>query len=778
MTIVLVLTLVFHVMATALALHLARTTRAHAAGILVAMAITILAVRSIVQLEQLLVAGRPPQPAAEVAGLVFAVLMCIGIAAIRPWFRRTQRADEELRRANRALRTVTACNEALVRATSEEILLRNLCEAIVDVGKYRLAWIGYAQDDAERSVRPVAHAGHDQGYIEALHLTWADPERGHGPAATAIRTGLPQIVADIGSDPRFAPWQQDALTRGYRSSIAMPLVVEGRVIGALNVFAGEPHAFGGVEQELLRELADDLAFGIGAHRSLEREAQTEQVLRRTEERLASVVQHAPMVLWTLDPEGTFTLSEGRGLEGLGLRAGEMVGQSVFEAYADHPDILADTRRALAGEATTSTVVVNDRTFDVRYSPLYDGAGGLAGTIGVGLDVTDRRALEEQLRQAQKMEAIGQLTSGIAHDFNNLLSVILLYTQFAHASSAAGDLVDPADLECVAEAAQKASLMIRQLLGYSRHAALRPVPTDLGAVARQIEGILRRTLPEDIVIELAIEEPLPLVIADPQAVDQMLLNLATNARDAMPSGGQLRISVGAAMLDEAYTRGHPGARMGMHVCLGLSDTGIGMDAEEQRRAFEPFFTTKPAGKGTGLGLPMVYGLMKQHHGFVDLTSVKDHGTSIRLYFPVTEYATPTVPARAPESTPPRRGRETILLVEDEEQLRLSAQRVLTAFGYQVITAADGIEALDRWQAHSDDIHLVLSDVVMPRMNGVQLYEALRRARPGVRFVLASGYGAGEATLRGRLDPSVPVVEKPWEMTRLLASVRRVLDGQTL
>jgi len=774
MVVVLVLSLALQVGAVALALRFSRVTRAHAAGILVATAIGLMALRRVHVLYVLLADGRSPSPVSEGLGLVVSLLLFVGIAAIQPWFRTVQRSRDELRRVNSALRTVGACNQALVRATSEASLLQAVCQAIVEVGGYRLAWVAYADGDAAKTVRSVAQAGYEAGYLEALNLTWADAERGRGPTGTAIRTRTVQVVRRIAAQPDFGPWRAEALKRGYQSSIAVPLTLDGAVLGALNVYAAEPDAFQPMEEDLLRELADDLAYGIGARRALERETRTQRVLRATEERLASVVRHAPIVLWTLNPDGVFTLSEGRGLEALGLQPGQIVGQSVFDTYAGNAEVLADARRALAGEAVTSTVEVNQQTFDVQYNPLHDDDGSFSGTIGVAMDISDRRRLEEQLRQAQKMEEIGQLSGGIAHDFNNLLSVILLYTQFAKGALEGGEPVDPADLDCVEDAAKKAAAMVTQLLGFSRRADLTLVPTDLGDVVRRLEPLLRRTLPADITIEIVAEAALAEVKADPRAVEQMLLNLATNARDAMPAGGTLRIAVEPATLDDEYASGHPGARPGRYVCIAVSDTGTGMDAETRKHVFEPFYTTKPVGKGTGLGLPMVYGLTKQQRGFLDLSSAPGQGTTVRLYFPAVGHVTPMPTADVP-TAPVRGGAETILLVEDEAPLRHSAYRVLTAFGYRVVTAEDGIAALEQYRAHADGIDLVLSDVVMPRMNGPQLYEALRRTTESVKFVLVSGYGVREAALRGALDPGIPIVQKPWEMTRLLATVRSVLDG---
>jgi CheY-like chemotaxis protein len=287
-------------------------------------------------------------------------------------------------------------------------------------------------------------------------------------------------------------------------------------------------------------------------------------------------------------------------------------------------------------------------------------------------------------------------------------------------------------------------------------------------------MLRHALSEDVAIEVAADELVATVRADPRAVKQMLLNLATNARDAMPNGGTLRIAVAEATLDEAYVAGHPGARAGDHVRVSVADTGMGMDEETRRHAFEPFFTTKPPGKGTGLGLAMVYGLTKQQHGFVELVSADGRGTAVNLYFPaVPEAAQP--PPRPLSKELVRGGSETILLVEDDAPLRRSAQRVLRAFGYTVLAAADGLEALMRYRTHPGRIDLVISDLVMPRMGGPELYHALRTTVGPVKFLFVSGYGGRYAKARGVLDREIPFVQKPWELNDLLITVRRALDG---
>jgi nitrogen-specific signal transduction histidine kinase/CheY-like chemotaxis protein len=395
------------------------------------------------------------------------------------------------------------------------------------------------------------------------------------------------------------------------------------------------------------------------------------------------------------------------------------------------------------------------------------------------DVTEQRALERQLRQAQKMEAIGQLTGGIAHDFNNELSVIILNAQLVSEAVDHGDGVRLEDVRDIVDAAQRAASMTRQLLGFSRRADLTIVPTDLCLVARELAGALRRLVPETIELRVLADPPVAAVRADRGAVEQMLLNLITNARDAMPRGGALELAVAeAAPPPEFALAGSPNADGGW-VCVSVRDTGEGMSEDTKSHVFEPFFTTKPVGVGTGLGLAMVYGLMKQHDGFVGVESEVGRGTTVRLSFPAVPGAA-TSGARRDAAAPPwaLNGSETVLLVEDEGALRRVARRALERYGYRVLVAADGEEGLRVFRAHRGDIDVVVSDLVMPGMSGARLLETLRAEGEQVPFIVVSGYAGREALDRQRLDPSVPFIQKPWLLTDLLTQVRRSIDDHPI
>jgi nitrogen-specific signal transduction histidine kinase/ActR/RegA family two-component response regulator len=394
-------------------------------------------------------------------------------------------------------------------------------------------------------------------------------------------------------------------------------------------------------------------------------------------------------------------------------------------------------------------------------------------IALAEDVTERKILGEQLRQAQKMEAIGQLTGGIAHDFNNILTIVITNAALmaAELPSDRGDL--RVELDELHRAALRGVELVRKLMAFSRRRSVEMKPLDLGQVITDASRDLGRLLPALVQVAVQVESDAPLTISgDTGAVEQMLFNLATNARDAMPEGGLLQLRVYRAWLDEEHRRTQGWGSPGEYVVLAVSDTGRGMSAKVRARVFEPFFTTKEVGKGTGLGMAMVYGLVTQHRGFADLHSEEGKGTVVRLYFPaVRALAQPAAPA---PTTVAVGGRERILVVDDEDGVRRSAVRVLSRFGYVVEEAADGEGALALVSDRPSRFDLILSDVVMPRMSGMALYRELRRRDGGARVLLMSGHTAEDIDALDDPAAEVKFIHKPWSVTDLLKRVREVLD----
>ena len=398
-------------------------------------------------------------------------------------------------------------------------------------------------------------------------------------------------------------------------------------------------------------------------------------------------------------------------------------------------------------------------------------------VGIMIDVTERRHLEDQLRQSQKLEAVGQLAGGVAHDFNNLLGVITGYSDLALRE------IDPEHrahrrVEQIRKAAERAAALTRQLLAFSRKQVLQPRVLAVNAVVADVEKMLRRLIGEDIQLVTVFSEGLGTVKADPGQIEQVIVNLAVNARDAMPGGGKLVIETANTDLDEGYVRAHADARPGCHVVLSVSDTGHGMDARTLSRVFEPFFTTKGPDKGTGLGLSTVYGVVKQSGGHVTAYSEPGHGTSFKVYLPRVDEPMEPRPGQGAVSEALSRGTETILLAEDEESLRLMFRELLEGAGYVVLEEASPEAAVAASDSHAGPIHLLMTDVVMPRMGGQELARRLLATRPQLRVLYVSGYSFEGIGHHGLIDAGANYLEKPFTSEALLRTVRRILDAPVM
>lgn len=418
------------------------------------------------------------------------------------------------------------------------------------------------------------------------------------------------------------------------------------------------------------------------------------------------------------------------------------------------------------EAVTGTAVA------VTATPLTDDTGEIVGGISVLRDVTQQRQLEAQLLQSQKMEAIGQLAGGVAHDFNNLLAVIMGYGELLLGEFSEDDPKGN-DVGEMLAAARRGVSLTRQLLAFSRQQMVQTSILDLNEIVAGIEKMLRRIIGEHIRLSTKLDSGLGRIKADASQVEQILLNLTVNARDAMPEGGRLDIATWNAILDDASVAGQPGLQPGDYVVLTVTDTGTGMDAQTQKRAFEPFFTTKEVGKGTGLGLSTVYGIVRQSGGHIVIHSELGQGSSFEVYFPRTQSSEAARPSTGPSALR-EPATETILIVEDDEGVRVVASRILREQGYTVLEARRASEARRIWEKHGDAVDLLLTDVVMPDMNGPRLAEELKSTRPELRVLYMSGYpGAGGlAALAGE---SLACIEKPFTPVSLAAKVRGVLDA---
>ncbi len=622
----------------------------------------------------------------------------------------------------------------------------------------------------------------------------------------------------------------------YRAVLAVPLTVQDRVIGALGVGDRAGRIFDQEDIRLAELFADQAAIALENARLFAEQARLLRTVSHREARIEALldvsrelarIQPLDSLLTTI----AATCGQLLGADSVGIRLVEGDELVVGGTWGDARAVMQAPRLKL-GESVSGTVartgeplVVSDPGDDPRLIPAHREAMSRLGytallvvpirlgewVMGV-LSVHTRRAgrfspedlaivtafaaqvavaiensrlyaekerayqdlaqTQTQLVQAQKIQAVGQLAGGIAHDFNNLITVIAGRTDLLLRRLRAEDPLRR-DIDVISQTADRAANLTRQLLAFSRKQVLEPRVVDLNAVVTDLTPMLQRLIGENIALVTALDPGLGHVTADARQFEQVIMNLAINARDAMPNGGQLTLETANIDLDATYARQHPGVSPGPHVMLAVSDTGVGMDAETQARLFEPFFTTKGPGKGTGLGLSTVYGIVKQSGGNIWVYSEVGRGTTFKIYLPrvdrPVDHAGPVTPVKGPSQ-----GSETILLVEDETAVRELARDVLAAQGYTVLEAAHGPEAILISERHTGLIHLLLTDVVMPQMSGRVLAERLRSTRPEMQVLYMSGYTENAVVRHGVLDPGTAFLQKPFTPAGLAAAVREVLD----
>jgi two-component system cell cycle sensor histidine kinase/response regulator CckA len=507
--------------------------------------------------------------------------------------------------------------------------------------------------------------------------------------------------------------------------------------------------------------------------------------RRLEERLhetdrlwAALVESSPDVVLVVDPEGTvlFVNRPRPPFEG-----GVIIGRKIWEfsAAGSEERLLAilrklvETREALRYEAPGPAVHGEPaKWYEVSAIPLViDGA--VARVLWIAADVTARKSLEAQLRQSQKLEAIGLLAGGVAHDFNNLLAIIMGFSEASVRKLPPGHPVEE-HLREVVDAARRGGELTRRLLAFSRKQVMQPSPVDVHVAVQGLTRLLARVLGEDIDLRIEREEGTLVVRADGVQLEQVLLNLCTNARQAMPNGGRLVLRTRAAALDAAFVADNPWSRVGSFAEITVSDTGIGMDEATRTRLFEPFFTTKA--EGTGLGLATAYGIVQQHGGFLDVETAPGAGSAFRVYLPIVKESWPSRSVPTVDAPNVRGGGELILLAEDEPALRSLVSATLRDLGYRVVEAADGEEAVRQYESHASEIALVVLDVVLPRLDARQVYERMRVVRPDVKVLLTTGY-APESTRLGTMiaEGRIPLLEKPFMPAELALRVRSAIDS---
>lgn len=497
-------------------------------------------------------------------------------------------------------------------------------------------------------------------------------------------------------------------------------------------------------------------------------------------RLSLVLENAPVILYGLDLDGRFLFSEGNGMAALGLRMGQIVGDSAFDLYRDTPGAAEAIRAALAGQHGVFRAHFGGAYFVSRLTPIFDEAGVVQRVVGVSVDTGAQMRAEEALsqrgdqeRQAQKMQAVGQLAGGIAHDFNNLLTAIIGYCDLLLMNGDRPFDRVRGDVEQIKRAAERAASLTRQILAFSRLQPLQPETISLNDALTEGRALLRRTLGEVVDLDYVLSPDLGLVDVDPNQLDQVIMNLAINARDAMRGGGRLRLETANVELDGEFCWANPDCTPGSYVLLRVSDTGVGMDAETASRIFEPFFTTKEAGEGTGLGLSTVYGIIRQSGGFILTDSKLGGGTTFSVYLPRVDHSADK-PLTVVSSSTPANAHAAVLVVDDEAALRDLITRLLTGVGYAVMAAGDATQALGLLEETERRVDLLLTDVVLPwGLQGDALAQEARALRPGLPILFMSGYPRESLMSSGSLDAGIDYLPKPFTPDVLVRRVRHAL-----
>jgi len=692
-----------------------------------------------------------------------------------------KRAEAQIQRLTRTYELLSAVHHAIVRLRDRDELLATVCRIAVDVGRLGLAWVGLVEGG---NLRVKACAGADEETLSLVRAYVEGPNPDCAFTFRALRRGAVEVCRDIEHDPESVSWREAALARGLRSLASLPIRVGGQVVGTFNLYSRDSGLFDDEELRLFAILAEDIGFALEAYEQEAERRRTEAALRESEARFRSLIEHAADLIHVVDREGRVRYASPSSRRVLGRDPEDRVGRSVLEYVhpADVPLAREGLREAEFHPGRPAKREIRVRRADGTWAVLEvvaswvpDGAEGGFFVLN-SRDITERRELEEQLSRAQRMEAVGRLAGGVAHDFNNTLAAILMEADLLAQEPGVPSSVKEGLLE-IRSYAERAAAMTRRLLLLGRRQVLEPRLLELNETVTSLAGLLRRAAGEHI--ELVVEtsdEPL-WVEVDPTMLDQVLLNLVLNARDAMPRGGTVTVRCGARQVARPDRDGLPELEGGgRFAVLSVSDDGQGIAEEDLPHIFEPFFSTKEESRGTGLGLAVVYGIVRQHGGAIRVRSRVGEGTTFDIFLPLREPSPgPTrAPAPAQREAAVSAGGETILVVEDDPGIRALFAALLRREGFEVLEAGDAEEAFAVWEEHRERVHLLLTDVVLPGgTNGYQIASRIRSKAPHLPIIFMSGYSPETAPAELELRPGQNFLAKPFTPDVLLDAVNRAL-----
>ena len=705
-------------------------------------------------------------------------LMFVAIGSIVAMLsERNAKAENKFKHLNVMLRAIRKVNQLIIKEKDHRKLLKGACDNLVETRGYYTAWIALL--DESGVLVTAAESGLGEKFSRLLEIL----KRGDLMKCCREALGRSSVLAI--ANPVDA-CDDCPLTNEYGSREAMStrLEHEDKVYGIMTVSVPCGMASDRESQSLFEEVAGDIAFALHTMEMKEGRKRSDEELKESGEIYQTLVESSTDAIMMMDKERKIMSYNQAFLDLFGYDKNEIEGRSIrvihksdesFHSFRDTTYPVIDRDGFIRIEWDFMRKDGTIFPVETVTSAIKSPDGPIRGYVAIIRDITDRKKLETQLQQAQKMEAVGTLAGGVAHDFNNLLTTII-----GNADLMSMDLSkdDPLceSIAMIKRAGQSAASLTRQLLAFSRKQVIQPKILDLNEVIRGTEKMLGRLIREDVEMKTSLEPTLWPVKIDPGQTEQVMVNLVVNARDAMPHGGKLTIKTANVDLDEDFfhSEGIKPA-CGTYVMIAVSDTGIGMDEETQLRIFEPFFTTKERSKGTGLGLATVYGIVKQNAGYIFAHSEPGQGATFKVYLPRVEGE---VTSFEKEQGPMNgfRGSETILLVEDDDTLRNLAKKILQKHGYSVLDAHNGEKALRVTDKHHGPLHLILTDVVMPGMNGREVVERLQSLRQEIKVLYMSGYLDNEIAPHGILDPGINFIEKPFTPNGLAMKVRRVLDQE--
>jgi PAS domain S-box-containing protein len=670
-----------------------------------------------------------------------------------------KRSEEERERRNREL----AMLNEIGRAVTSSLDLKEVLALLLDRARQGLdaeaCSVALLDDDSDL----VFHHAEGKAARAVIGLRL---KQGQGIAGHVAQSGQSVLVSDAYADPYFYGEVEPSFTT--RDMVCVPLIVRDKIIGVIELINKRQGTFGEDDVRVLESVATQAATAIENARLFSNVEQAKAEWEATFDAIGDGISIHDRDFHLVRANCALT-------ERLGIAPEALVGQTCYELFhqaSTSPDWCPHLKAMKTGQPQAVEIEepILGGTFLISAYPLFDEGGQVSGSVHILKDITERRRLEAQLRQMQKMEAIGQLAAGIAHDFNNLLTPIGGFAELLMRKAPEGSK-EHKYLCQIGVAAERAAALTYQLRLFTRQERGERHPVQLNSVVQETRDLLERSIPKKIAIELQLEPGLWAVEADLSQISQVLMNLCVNARDAMPDGGTLTLEARNVTVDEGWAQAILEAQPGRYVRLSVSDSGCGMSPEVQARLFEPFFTTKEVGKGTGLGLSVVYGIVKGHGGFIQVYSQEGCGSTFHAYLPAMEV---TVEEKGGEGLELPAGTETILMVDDEEMVRELGQRVLELCGYTVLMAEDGVQALEVYQAHRGEIPLVVLDVVMPQMGGRECLRRLQEVDPQVKVLISTGYTADNSAQELVAEGALGVVEKPFKVQDFAVAVRAALD----